>query len=214
MENLKNRFITAFLLIAIAAFIVNYLGYNTYNKTEDGIEAIKGIPMEFGRWHGENVWLDASIYELLETRSIIHRKYYSDSGNEVFLSIVYHSETKVNFHGPEQCLGAHGIPLEKSLNRISFKNGDQRVEINLNRLLQKQYGKESLFYYFFKAGNFIGPNYIKLRLNLAMNKFTDKKKSGSLIRVSTPVSNNNTQKADIVLTSFIEALYPHLINYL
>ncbi len=214
MENLKNRFIIAFLLIAIAAFIVNYLSYNTYNKSEDGIEAIKGIPMEFGRWHGENVRLDESIYELLETKSIIHRKYYSDSGNEVFLSIVYHSETKVNFHGPEQCLGAQGIPLEKSLKRISFKDGEKTVEISLNRLIQKQYGRESLFYYFFKAGQFMGPNYIKLRLHLAINKFTDKKKSGSLIRASTPVSNNNTQNAGIVLTGFIEALYPYLINYL
>ena len=214
MESIKNRYIIAFLAIALTAFIVNYLSYKTFNKAEDGIQAIKGIPMEFGRWHGENIQLEERIYELLETKSIIHRKYCSDNGNEVFLSIVYYSETKVNFHGPEQCLGAQGIPLEKSLNRISLKSGDKTVEINLNRLLQKQYGKESLFYYFFKAGDFIGPNYIKLRLNLAINKFTDKKKSGSLIRVSTPVSNNNTQNAGIVLTGFIEALYPYLINYL
>ena len=214
MENIKNRYLLTFFIIALSAFFVNYLDYGTYHNAEAGIQAIKGIPMEFGRWHGENVLLEESIYELLETKSIIHRKYYSENGNEVFLSIVYHPETKVNFHGPEQCLGAQGIPLEKSLDRISFKNGDKTVEINLNRLIQEQYGKKSLIYFFFKTGEFIGPNYTKLRLNLALNKFTNKKKSGSLIRISTPVSDDNTQKAANVLTGFVKELYPYLIMYL
>lgn len=214
MENIKNRYLIIFLAIALSAFFVNYLDYGTYQNAEAGIQAIKGIPMEFGRWNGENVLLEERIYELLETKSIIHRKYYSENGNEVFLSIVYHPDTKVNFHGPEQCLGAQGIPLEKSLDRISFKNGDKTVEINLNRLMQKQYGKKSLIYFFFKTGEFIGPNYIKLRLNLAINKFTNKKKSGSLIRISTPVSDDNTQKAANVLTGFIKELYPYLIAHL
>ena len=214
MENIKNRYIVIFLTIALSAFLVNYLDYGTYQNAEAGIQAIKGIPMEFGRWHGKNVLLEERIYELLETKSIIHRKYYSENGNEVFLSIVYHPETKVNFHGPEQCLGAQGIPLEKALDRILFKNGDKTVEIKLNRLIQEQYGKKTLIYFFFKTGEFIGPNYIKLRLNLALNKFTNKKKSASLIRISTPVSDDNTQKAANVLTGFTEKLYPYLIMYL
>ena len=166
--------------------------------------------MEFGGWHGKNVQLDERIYELLETKSIIHRKYYSDSGNEVFLSIVYHSETKVNFHEPEQCLGAQGIPLDKSLILTSFKNEGDKIELKLNRLIQKQYDKKSLSYYLYKAGEFMGPSYIKLRFNLAMNKFTDKKKSGSLIRISTPISNEDIQKTENVLNNFIEQLYPYL----
>jgi EpsI family protein len=214
MEKIRNRYIIAFLAIALASFIVNYLDYSTYNKTGDGIQAIKGIPMEFGRWYGENMQLEERIYELLETKSIIHRKYYSDTGDEVFLSIVYHSETKVNFHSPEQCLGSQGIQLEKISKRISFKREDKIIEIKLNQLIQDQYGKKSLFYYFFKAGDFMGPSYIKLRLNIAMNKFTNKKKSGSLIRISTPVSNDHTQKSENVLTGFIEQLYPYLKLYL
>ena len=105
-------------------------------------------------------------------------------------------------------------PFKKSLDCISFKDGDKTIEINLNRLMQEQYGKKSLIYFFFKTGEFIGPNYTKLRLNLAINKFTKKKKSGSLIRISTPVSDDNTQKAANVLTGFMEKLYPYLITYL
>jgi len=211
MGNIKSRYILICFTIALSAVFVNYLDYGTYENAEAGIQAIEGIPMEFGKWHGENVLLEDRIYELLETKSIIHRKYYSEKGNETFLSIVYHPETKVNFHAPEQCLGAQGIPIEKSLDRILFKNGDKKVEINLNRLMQEQSGKKFLVYFFFKTGDFIGPNYIKLRLNLAINKFTNKKKSGSLIRISTPFSNDNSQKAAHILTDFIKELYPYLI---
>ncbi len=200
--------------MVLSAFFVQWLICSTYKNTEAGIQAIKGIPLNFGSWHGKDIPLEERIYELLETKFIIHRIYHADNGNEVFLSIVYHPETKVNFHGPDQCLGAQGIALEKSLNRISFINGSKTVEINLNRLIQKRYGKESLYFYFFKAGDFMGPNYIKLRLNLAINKFTNNRKSGSLIRISTPVSDDNTQKAGNVLTGFIKELYPYLIKYL
>ncbi|MBL0702240.1 MAG: EpsI family protein [Desulfosarcina sp.] len=214
MESLKNRYIIIIILIALSAFTVKWLTCSAYQNTEAGIQAIKGIPLDFGSWQGKDVPLEDRIYELLETKFIIHRIYHADNGNEVFLSIVHHPETKVNFHGPEQCLGAQGIALEQSLNRISFISGNKTVEINLNRLIQKRYGKESLYFYFFKAGDFMGPNYIKLRLNLAMNKFTNSSKSGSLIRISTPVSDDNTQKAGLVLTDFIKDLYPYFIKYL
>ena len=200
--------------MALSAFLVNCLTYGTYQNAEAGLQAIKGIPLEFGKWHGKDMPLEERIYELLETKFIIHRIYHAENGTEVFLSIVYHPETKVNLHGPEQCLGAQGIALEKSLNRISFKSGNKTVGINLNRLIQQRYGKEILYFYFFKAGDFMGPNYTKLRLNLAINKLTNKKKNGSLIRFSTPVSDENTQEAANILTGFIQDLYPCLIKYL
>ena len=69
-------------------------------------------------------------------------------------------------------------------------------------------------HYFYKAGDFVGQSYIKLRLNLALNKYGRKEKSGSLIRVSTPVFREDYKSASIMLTSFIGDLYPYLSKYL
>ncbi|MCK4787618.1 MAG: exosortase-associated EpsI family protein [Desulfobacteraceae bacterium] len=66
-----------------------------------------------------------------------------------------------------------------------------------------------LVYYFYKVGDFFGQSYIKLRLNLTMNKIFNKK-SGSLIRVSVPVLHGDTQRASTTLVNFIEELYPFM----
>jgi len=60
----------------------------------------------------------------------------------------------------------------------------------------------------------MGENYIKLRLNLAINKFSNNEKSGSLIRISTPIQMSDTQEASKILLDFTQELYPYLIKYL
>ena len=60
----------------------------------------------------------------------------------------------------------------------------------------------------------LGKHYIRLRLNLALNKFGRKEKNGSLIRVSMPAFGEDYKSASIMLTRFIEDLYPYLRKYL
>lgn len=198
----------------IASVLVNFLTYDTYHKAGAGIETIASIPLELGRWQGKDVPLEKLVYEILETRSIINRIYRTENGQEVFLSIVYYPDTKVDFHAPEGCLGGQGIELEKSSTTITLINNSKTVKINLNQLIWQQGSRENLVYYFYKAGKFVGQSYIKLRLSLAKNKFTNKTKSGSLIRVSTPIPTGDTQKASNILIDFTEQLYPVLIKYL
>jgi len=88
------------------------------------------------------------------------------------------------------------------------------VGINLNQLIWQKENQERLVYYFYKAGKFMGENYIKLRLNLAINKFSNNEKSGSLIRISTPIQMSDTQEASKILLDFTQELYPYLIKYL
>ena len=88
------------------------------------------------------------------------------------------------------------------------------MKINLNQLIWQQGGKEKLVYYFYKAGEFLGESYLKLRFSLAVNKFINKQKSGSLIQVSTHISSGDMKKASEILQDFITHLYPFLIENL
>jgi len=124
------------------------------------------------------------------------------------LSIVYYPETKVDFHAPEACLEGRGIQISKSYQTITITPNEKKVKINLNRLIRKQGGSDELIYYFYKAGDFLGKNYIKLRLNLALNKFGRKEKNGSLIRVSTPVFGEDYKSASNTLTRIIGRSVP------
>ena len=82
----------------------------------------------------------------------------------------------------------------------------------ISKLTQsREDGKNDLVYYFFKAGPFMGNSYLKLRLNLVLNKFRSKEKSGSLIRVSTPIVNGLESEVEKELLSrFINDLSPHI----
>jgi EpsI family protein len=202
-------------MLFVTGLIANYLNYDIFNKADVEASVMQCIPKNLGPWQGTDVKMEDLIYELLETKSIIHRTYqHTDNGQQVFLSLVYYPETKVDFHAPEACLGGKGIEIKKSSRTITLKSNGKTVVIDLNQLIWKKGSEVSLVYYFYKAGNFIGENYIKLRFSLALNKFSNNEKSGSLIRVSTPIKMNDKQEASKTLISFIRDLYPCLTKYL
>ena len=158
--------------------------------------------------------MDERVYEILETRSIIHRAYFLESGKEVFLSLVYYPETKVDFHAPEACLGGQGIKTWKSPKQIQIRCDGKVQTIDLNQILHTNEGRKNLVYYFYKAGRFVGKSYVKLRFALAANTILERERSGSLIRVSTVLNPGEEKEAEETLRSFIEELYPYLMKYL
>jgi EpsI family protein len=213
MEKLTKKYLISTLVILITALVVNFLSYGKFYKADAAIQSVKKIPLNMGKWQGRDVPLDSRVYDILETRAILNRNYV-ENGHSVFLSLVYYPETKVDFHAPEGCLSGRGIEVSKSPRTIYINYQGRKVKINLNQLVRRHAGSDELIYYFYKAGDFVGQSYIKLRLNLAMNKFGRGKKSGSLIRVSTPVFREDYKSVSIILTGFIEDLYPHLNKYL
>jgi len=211
MKNLRNRYLTLVLILSVTSVLINFLSYDKYNNAQAGIQTIEKIPHTLGKWTGHDVPIEDLIFEILETKSIIHRNYTANK-NDVFLSLVYYPQTKVDFHAPEGCLAGQGVEISKTLKNIYINVRGNRQKMVANQLVRQNNGSDELIYYFYKAGNFIGPNYIKLRLALALNKLTSKEKSGSLIRISTPIKSNNTQDAQNRLQEFIEELYPFLIK--
>jgi EpsI family protein len=215
MEITRNRYLILIAVMSVASVMANYLSYGTYDSADAGIQAIQKIPLDIGKWRGKDLPLEDQIYEILETRSIIQRTYHATDAQEVLLSIVHYPETKVDFHAPEACLGGRGIQIQKQPKSINIVCSGKQITIDLNQLLWKQDNQEKLVYYFYKAGGFMGSAYIKLRLSLAANKFTGNPKSGSLIRVSTPIeTTGGTEQASDVLNDFLNQLYPFLITYL
>ena len=213
MEKIKIRYVVLLAILVATAAIVNFLSFDTFYEADAAVKTINKIPLKLGEWQGRDVPLDKRVYDILETKAIINRSYASN-GKSVFLSLVYYPETKVDFHAPEGCLAGRGVQISKSPRSILIYYNGKRVNIALNQLVRRHNGVDELYFYFYKAGSFVGKSYIKLRFNLALNKFKSKSRSGSLIRVSTPVVDGNYQAASKVLCSFIQALYPYLIKYL
>lgn len=209
----RKKYITVLVLFALFALIVNYLSYEAFSRTDDGLEAIGRIPHVIGGWRGDDLHLDSNVYELLETKAIVHRN-YTLNDTTVLLSVVYYPETKVDFHAPESCLGGKGIRTKSSVKRVQLDYNGDTVDLDINMIL-REYGEDrQVVYYFYKAGPFIGSSYIKLRFAVAFNKFSSRKKSGALIRVSVPIYPSDLKEGETTLKKFMEALYPYVIEAL
>lgn len=209
MANLKMRYlITAILLIATAT-VVTVLRYDS-SQDRNGIDEIPVIPMQIGSWKGHEVPLDASVYEILETKGIIHRNYTDELGNTVLLSIVHYQDTKVDFHAPEACLGGMGKKTVKTARDMTLHVGGKQLLIEVAEVLSSDSNGSMFNLYFYKTGNFVGQNYIWMRLNLAKNKIIHANTSCSLVRVSTSLLSDQEEMSRQRLIGFISEFYPSL----
>ncbi len=216
MANLKLRFLVVVVLLAVTAFMVNRLQYDVSSKKGDSdLANLQRIPLQIGdSWHGQDFPLEEMVYKILETRSIIHRSYATSKGESAFLSIVHYPDAKVDFHTPEACLGGQGLKTEKSNKTITLYYGKEEKTLNVAEIITTRDTDQSLTYYFFKAGSFVGSNYIKMRLNIAFNKLGRNDSKGSLVRVSTTLKPGNETEAKLQLKRFLEDIYPYLLKSL
>jgi EpsI family protein len=213
---MKNRYLWVIFLLLLLVLAVRAVSYDGEVSATEGLEAVSKIPHSFNGWQGTDYPLDPSVYDILETRSIIHRSYENSNSQKVFLSIVYYAETKVDFHAPEACLGGQGFKTTKSPDEVLINETGAETVLTVSKLVrEKGPGDNELVYYFYKAGPFMGRSYLKLRLNLILNKFKDIPRSGSLIRVSTSIKNSLDDSLEkILLKKFINDLNPYIIRFL
>ena len=211
MEKIINRYFVLIGLLLITTVLTNLLSYESYNASLKFPDLSNRFPLKIGEFKGEDLPIELRVYDILETKSILHRLYILDN-QEIFLSIVHYPEAKVDFHAPEACLGGEGIQVSKSTKTINITYKGKRLKPTVIQLIRKKGGKDELFYYFYKADNSIGPNYITLRYNIIKNKLFNNDKGASLIRISTPIVSGDIKKASQNLIDFINQIYPFLIE--
>lgn len=210
MASLKIRYLIVILLLTVTAFIVNGLQYDSSQDEETGLTDLQTIPMQIGKWKGKDFPLEAMVYEILETKAIIHRSYTRSDGCSIFLSIVHYSDTKVDFHAPESCFGGEGLNVEKITKKITLFAGDQKKTFNIAEIITTSESGQSLIYYLYRSGNFLGSNYIKMRLSIAANNLFKNDAKGSLVRISKTFIPGDKAAAELILNDFLEDFFPHI----
>jgi EpsI family protein len=196
--------------MAVTAFVAYNLRYDSSQDDETGLAILQAVPMQVGKWRGQDFPMDEKVYEILETRAIIHRIFTLDNGANVFLSVVHYNDTKVDFHAPESCLGGGGYEIMKTTKTLSLFSGVKQRTIDVAELVTKSTTGQALIYYFYKSSQFMGSNYIKMRLSIAANKLFRNDTRGSLIRISTTLIPGNEAAAKSLIIDFLEDLLPYV----
>ena len=213
MNGLRVRYAIVIFLLVLTASVVHALQYDSSQDEAAGLAALSKIPERIDGWIGQDIPLDEKVYRILETRAILHRTYRDGNGNSILLSIVHYHDTKVDFHAPEACLGGLGERTRKSVKKLDLYVNGKEVPLEVAEIIATNPRSRSVSYYFYKTGNFIGQNYIQMRINLAKNKFLRRDTSGSLIRLSANYMNDaELAEKEKSLRALLEEILPVLIK--
>jgi len=213
MEKIKTRYLLVIGLLTIFGVMQGSSGYSNYVRGYNE-SPLRNFPLNVGAWSGQKYKMKEQVYQILETDAVIMNAYKKGT-DLVVQSIVHYSDEKVDFHRPESCNVGKGDKVEgEQIKSIMLNLGDKKTPIKVKSFIVER-NKESkkLIYYFFKSEKFIGPNYLNFRYNLGLNYFRNRKTSGSLIILTTPIISD-TPSAESTLRNFMESFYPLWTQYI
>lgn len=205
--NIKNYIITIVLLA-----LAGYVALKSYVPAEmDQAKTIKvaNFPMEIGEWSGTEISVSEKDYEILETRNLFVRDYKNKNGDSVYIYVVYSEDNRKVSHPPEVCFMGSGLTIT---DKKSTKITDN---ITANKLLVEKRDSRELVIYWYKAGNSYTDKYLKQQFTIVLNRMIGKRTSGALIRLSTPLlEEEDEQRGLALLKDFTSQIEPYLDKYL
>lgn len=211
MEKFKTRYLIVLVLLLLTSV---YVLFNLSSPSQLALTEVEKIPFSVGDWSGKKIAINEEIFALLGTNSVIMREYKNLQGKLVWLSIVYYPDNRVGFHHPESCYGGVGYTIMNDRIETIEIQGEKSCFIQAKVLHYHRDNTEKLIIYFFEAGDFITPSYLKLRKRMMLNQIKLKRHSGTMVRFSTPILNGNEDEAFTILRNFMSELVPVLPLYL
>jgi EpsI family protein len=201
----EKSFIAILALLIVAAGVSAAMYFRQVN--EEGSAKAKSLAMQIGQWKGEDIELSDRTYKVLETKNVAMRKYTNPQNESVYLYIVVSEINRKVAHPPEICYTGSGADItEKS--EVQIEAGKENLTVN--RFVSRQDGKESLVYYWFKAGNKFTPSYLDQQAKAMLSQLAGRKPDIAMIRVSTYIINGNKEKASQLLQEFTRSLIQYL----
>ena len=111
-----KKFDKKFIFILSLIFIAGGISWYSYLKeyTQKDTVNIHDFPKTIGAWQSEELTITEDEYAILETKNAFARRYFQDSGKEVYLFIVYSQHNRKVSHPPELCYTGSGMTLKNN----------------------------------------------------------------------------------------------------
>ncbi len=156
------------------------------------------------------VEVDQQSKDILETDDcVIHVYHPADGGKKIDLLIVYSQNNRKATHPPEQCLeGGAGSIRKKDYINVDVVSAGKTTTYRMRELITQHAGRETLFLYVFKTSDTYTPSFSKQQFHIILNGLISSNTSGSLVRFSIDVTDNDVEKSRKQLVSTIQSLLP------
>lgn len=143
-------------------------------------------PAHLGEWVGKPLAVGGRAIEILETDAVTLMEYRSGESLPVWLAQVDGVGNRAAFHPPELCyVGSHYEILARGPIAMIVNGHPQRMM----RLVISQDQKRFEAWYWFTAGSRTTSNYYQQQLWLLLDAIHGRPTTGSLLRLSTPMEN-------------------------
>ena len=174
----------------------------------------KKLPILINGWSGEDIKVDTRTLEILETDDVLMRDYKKEGNPFIQLCIIYASNNRKVSHPPEVCYKGSGWSLEEKIPVVFSIKSDEFPELRANKLILEKGDQKQLVLYWYKCNSDYATNYYKQQINVVKSEIITGKSTSGLIRISTPIVNNDEDVAMMRVQRFSLNMLPLITKYL
>lgn len=146
--------------------------------------SLESFPETIGEWKGSDYRYPEYVYKKLNADILMSRKYMKNNKSIVWMDII-NSHTRESFHKQKICVQGAGWSVDnESISEFNIINSVTKLHVNRLDISKKNKKQVMVYWFMFK-------------------KFGDQD-SITMIRLSSPVYNNNTEKTYNSLKDFVE----------
>lgn len=187
MKSNKNTIGFAVLIVMLIAASAVSLGlFNREMVASDKLD-VHTFPMTVGEWMGRELPITEKEYDILETRNLISREYINNSGDKLYLFIIYSETNRSVFHPPEVCMIGSGLCITDK--QIESFNVEGKV-FTTNKLFAEKGRLKKIILNCYKVGNIYTSNFYLQQARLALYQIFRRNVPGATLRVSMAVEND------------------------
>lgn len=146
--------------------------------------SVESFPETMGEWKGSDYRYPEYVYKKLNADMLMSKKYVKDNRSIVWMDII-NSKTGESFHKQKICVEGAGWSVENE-SVAEFGIFNSLSKLHANRLDISKKGKKQVMVYWFM-----------------FKKFGDQD-AVTMIRLSSPVYNNNTERTYDSMKDFVE----------
>jgi EpsI family protein len=211
---LRNRYaflLTAILLVQAALF------YGVAGRAEDvpAIGPLSAFPESIGGFHMTRSFdLDQDTQDLLKADDILDRLYVDPSGSrgaELFVAYFKTQRYGQSPHSPKNCLPGSGWePI--STDRPSITVAGWYAPIVVNRYIVEKGDRKSITLYWYQSHRRVIASEYSAKFWLVADALRYHRSDTSLIRVTVPVVDGDSESSSRLAFQFVQVVFPQLLK--
>ena len=169
------------------------------------------LPTELNGWRSVDLAIDEAVSDMLAADHNVQRAYLHPLGYQIFVYVGYYGTERGGTpeHTPDICYPAQGWQIVESMIQRAGGQGG----FDLREFVVEQAGERRLVHYWYRTGSQSGlTSVVGLRLRHVVDRMTENRGDGALVRLSTPLGSSDIASARTRLFSMDRVVEEALVG--